>query len=117
MSDEDFIERRQYRRVKVNIPVRYREIVSDDYTRSGRLPNSSSCVDISRGGMQLLTDSPCCNSGGKLLETEFVMSGRKIRIIACVAWSKFDGNIKKFRSGVEFIVIKSGDLEVIGQIA
>jgi len=117
MSDNDFLERRQYRRVNVRIPVRYREINSDEIIVSKKILQNSECLNISRGGMQLITGDGWEKQDDKLIEAEFIMSGRNIRLIAHIAWSVFDSQIKKFRTGVEFIAIKSGDLEVIGQIA
>ena len=117
MSDNDFLERRRYRRVNVSIPVKYREVNSDEIIESTKILHDTECVNISRGGMQILTQDEWKKEEDKLIEAMFVMSGRNIRLIAHAAWSCYDASIKKFRTGVEFIAIKSGDLEVIGQIA
>lgn len=117
MSFKDPIERRRYKRVNVSIPVRCREIATEEITRSGKMLRVTECVNISRGGMQLLTDEGWSQADDRLIEAEFVMSGRKMRLIAHIAWTHFDAQLKKTRTGVEFIAIKSGDLEVIGQIA
>jgi c-di-GMP-binding flagellar brake protein YcgR len=117
MSEEDFLDRRKYRRVNVNIPVKYRVISSDDISSVERLSRNSKCVNISRGGMQIVTEEEWEANDEKLIEAEFIMSGRKIRLIAHVVWAGYDSAVKKYRAGMEFIVIKSGDLEVIGQIA
>jgi c-di-GMP-binding flagellar brake protein YcgR len=117
MSDDYYIERRQYKRVNVSIPVRYREITSEEIIESGKKQHASECVNISRGGMQLVMDSGREKEDDKLLEAGFVISGRNIKLIAHISWTCFDSNINKFRTGLEFIAIKSGDLEVIGQIA
>lgn len=117
MSDNNKVDQRKYRRVNVNIPVKYREIDVDEIIVSGKSLKASECVNISRCGMQLLTDAKWDREEDQLVEAEFVMSGKVIRIIADIAWTGFDSQINKFRTGVEFIAIKSGDLEVIGQIA
>ena len=117
MSDNDFSERRRYRRVNVSIPVRYREIGSDEIIESSRIFTASECSNLSRGGMQLVTDDCCEKTEDRLFEAEFVLSGKKVKLIARVAWLGFDSLIKKCRMGLEFIAVKSGDLEVIGQIA
>jgi c-di-GMP-binding flagellar brake protein YcgR len=112
----EYIERRMYGRVNVNIPVKYREIISDRITAPEMLNQDSRCVNISRGGMQLITGRKWVGTDESLVETEFIMSGRAIRIIGRVVWHVSDPS-GMCRSGLEFIVIKSGDLEVIGQIA
>ena len=117
MSDKDFIERRQHRRVNVSIPVRYREVNSGGTVLSKKILQQSECVNISRGGMQLITQGGWEKHDDILIEAEFMLSGRNIRLIAHITWAKPDPGSEKFRTGFEFIAIKNGDLEVIGQIA
>ncbi len=116
MSGKDHPERRRCRRVNVKIPIHYREINSNEIIRSVRTMRASECVNISRSGMQFIAGEGWRKQADRLIEAEFIMSGRRIRLIAHIAWSGFDSRLKKFRSGAEFIAIKSGDLEVIGQI-
>lgn len=113
----EYIERRKYERINVNIPIKYREIISDDIITREILLCNSRCINISRGGMRILTAEKWSGNEDRLVEAEFVMSGRVIRLIARVVWESFDSSTGMNRSGIEFIVIKSGDLEVIGQIA
>jgi c-di-GMP-binding flagellar brake protein YcgR len=117
MKRNELFERRKHKRVRVKIPVACRELLSDDIAGSVRPMSRSECVDISRGGMQIVKEKPWESPGEKLLETEFVLSGRAIRLIAHIVWNRFDAAAQKYRSGIEFIVIKNGDLESIGSIA
>lgn len=117
MKKNELFERRRHRRVKVNIPVKYREMLSDEVSPAGRHEMASECVNLSRGGMQLATSAALQESDEKLLETEFVLSGRDVRLVAHIVWNKFDPETKKYRAGVEFIVVKNADREAIGTIA
>jgi c-di-GMP-binding flagellar brake protein YcgR len=117
MKKNELFERRRHRRVKVNIPVKYKEILSDEISSGGRRELESECMDLSRGGMQLVTNDAFHDSDEKLLETEFVLSGTDIRLVAHIVWNKYDVELKKHRTGVEFIVVKNTDLEAIGTIA
>jgi c-di-GMP-binding flagellar brake protein YcgR len=111
-----YIERRKYKRINVSIPVKYREVTSDSVAAHGELIHDLRCVNISRSGMQIISDEKWSGKDECLIEAEFIMSGRVIRLIARVVWKIFDNSIGMHKSGIEFIVIKSGDLEVIGQI-
>jgi c-di-GMP-binding flagellar brake protein YcgR len=117
MKKNELFERRRHRRVKVNIPVKCREILSDEVSPGGSHELVSECINLSRGGMQLVTNNAFHNCDEKLVETEFVLSGKDVRLVAHIIWNKLDAETQNYRAGVEFIVIKSGDMEAIGTIA
>jgi c-di-GMP-binding flagellar brake protein YcgR len=117
MNRNELFERRKHRRVRVNIPVKCREVLSNEASHNNRPAMQSRCEDLSRGGMKIITEHSLESSSEKLIEAEFTLSGRMVRLIAHVVWCVFDEAIKKHRTGVEFVVIKSTDMEAIGQIA
>jgi c-di-GMP-binding flagellar brake protein YcgR len=78
--------------------------------------SESLTADISKGGMQIITDKAWLETGDRLIELECTLMNRDISVIAHVVWFVYDKKIQKYRSGVEFIVIKSGDIEAIGNL-
>lgn len=116
MSRNELFERRKYRRVAVDVPAKYREVITDDFIGDNRALVESQTVNVSKGGMQLITDRAWAESGDRLIELEFTIMNREIRIIAHVVWFYHDSKTNKYISGAEFVVIKSGDVEVIGNL-
>lgn len=116
MKRNELFERRKHRRVKIEAPAKHREVISDDFINEGRSFSPCVSVDMSKGGMQILTDEAWLDTGDRLVEIEFSMMGRAIKAIAHVVWFAYDDKLKKYRSGAEFIIIKSGDLELIGNL-
>jgi c-di-GMP-binding flagellar brake protein YcgR len=116
MVRNELFERRKHRRVKIEVPARYREVLADDFINEKRVLEESYAANISKGGMQLITRSAWAETGDRLIEIEFSVMNREIRIIAHVVWFAYDNKTAKYRSGIEFVVIKSGDVEVIGNL-
>lgn len=113
MARNELFERRKYRRLKVEVPVKHREVLSDDFISENRSLSASSAINISKGGMQIITDAAWTETGDRLIETEFNVNGRDIKVVSHIVWVALDSAIKKYRSGLEFIMVKSGDLEII----
>jgi c-di-GMP-binding flagellar brake protein YcgR len=116
MKRNELFERRKHRRVKIEARARYRQVLADDFINDKRALEESFAVNISKGGMQLITGSAWAETGDRLIELEFSVMNREISIIAQVVWCVYDNATGKYRSGVEFVVIKSGDVEVIGNL-
>jgi c-di-GMP-binding flagellar brake protein YcgR len=116
MIKNELFERRKHRRVKIEVPSKYREVLADDFINEKRPLEESHAINISKGGMQLVTDRAWAETGDRLIELEFSVMNRDIRIIAHVVWFARDDKADKYRSGLEFVVIKSGDVEVIGNL-
>ena len=117
MARNELFERRKYRRIKVDMELKFHEIITDSFFNEKGGPGCSRIIDISRGGMQILTENAWNEGGDKLIEAEFNIAGKPIRLIAHVVWSMYDDKLKMYRSGAEFIVVKSGDLDVIAEMA
>ncbi|MFW6210849.1 MAG: hypothetical protein ACOC4H_01885, partial [bacterium] len=49
----------------------------------------------------------------RLMRVEFKIKGINVRIIANIIWSKFDDSLKKYRSGVEFMMIRDDDMHIL----
>ena len=116
MVRNELFERRKHRRVKVEVPSRYRDVLADDFINEKRGLEDSYAINVSKGGMQLVTDRAWAETGDRLIELEFSVMNHDVRIIAHVVWFCRDEKAGKYRSGVEFVVIKSGDVEVIGNL-
>jgi c-di-GMP-binding flagellar brake protein YcgR len=116
MMRNELFERRNHRRMKVEVPAKFREVQADDFINEKCDMADSSAVNLSKGGMQLVTDRAWAETGDRLVEIEFNVMNRDIRIIAHVVWFARENTTGKYRSGVEFVVVKSGDAEVIGNL-
>ncbi|HPI03541.1 MAG TPA: PilZ domain-containing protein [Candidatus Goldiibacteriota bacterium] len=120
MADSElYIERRKFKRADKNIHVSYK-VVSvpneiDDIKRQASRKVTES-ANISIGGIQLLDESELVPA--QILRLEFTVEGRKETIVtfAEVRWVAKDSNIKKYRIGIEFLVLKDEDKKMIAEL-
>jgi c-di-GMP-binding flagellar brake protein YcgR len=116
MSKNELFERRKHKRVKLESLTKHREVLTDDFINDNRRQAQSRAADISMGGMQIITDTAWAETGDRLVEIEMDLMQKAVKVVAHVVWFMYDSRIKKYRSGVEFIVIKNQDLEVIADL-
>ena len=120
MADSElYIERRKFKRADKNIHVSYK-VVSvpneiDDIKRQASRKVTES-ANISIGGIQLLDESELVPT--QILRLEFTVEGRKDTVVtfAEVRWVAKDSNIKKYRIGIEFLVLKDEDKKMIAEL-
>jgi c-di-GMP-binding flagellar brake protein YcgR len=120
-ESEIYSERRKFKRVRSQVSVSYK-IVSlpdeiEDIKKQAERKITES-ANISIGGIQLLDEVEL--KPEQILRLEFAVAGRKEPIVtfAEVRWTARDNNIKKYRIGIEFLVLKEEDrktlLEIVG---
>jgi c-di-GMP-binding flagellar brake protein YcgR len=114
---EIFIERRKHKRVPKKLKVFYRlmteeEIESNMNERTKKEVESS---DISITGIQLLCDEKI--DAEKILRLDvFAGEDEPIATFAETRWVKYDDKVKKYRVGMEFLVIKEEHINIIKKI-
>ena len=111
------IERRQNHRVSLTLPVRYKifhldQIENEIQEESFRL--SAKSLDISLGGIQVVSEDPLFV--GDVLELEFDLpQAGRVRTVAKMAWVKkgSGSDLGKTVCGIRFIPVYENDLEKI----
>lgn len=104
-------EKRRFPRVKVRIPVRYREV--RDGAESVAV-DSLTC-DVSAGGLRFTTDKLVSNACSLLLELDIpnlIHPVKAVSRVACVEKTNADGH---YEIGSEFMEITEKDRELIAK--
>lgn len=97
-------EKRQYQRVRIDLPARCRILGLDDVTFATKI------IDISPGGICFLTNDKM--EIGTTVEFHIEMENHeKIRMKARVAWSEAPKNSEPAKAGVQIVDIDKADLE------
>jgi len=120
MTDSElYIERRKFKRTDKKISVSYKVVsipneIDDIKKQASRKVTES--ANISIGGIQLLDEMELVPD--QILRLEFTVEGRKEPVItfAEVRWVAKDSNIKRFRIGIEFLVLKDEDKKMIEDV-
>jgi c-di-GMP-binding flagellar brake protein YcgR len=116
---EIFIERRKFKRVDKKIKVTYK-VVSlpkelDDIKKKIE-KNTVETANISVGGIQLLGDEELIPEQILRIEIETDKKTESIITFAEVRWCAKDNYINKYRIGIEFLVLKDEDRQIIEEI-
>ena len=114
-----YIEKRKHKRVDKKVTVAYKVVSMPseiEKIKSAAEKNETETANISVGGIQLINDAGL--NPEQILRIEIKMANAKSGIItfAEVKWSAKDDNIKKFRTGIEFLVLKDEDKKLIEEI-
>jgi c-di-GMP-binding flagellar brake protein YcgR len=113
---EIFLERRKFKRVDKKITVTYKVVSLPAEIAEIKKKLEKSTVEtanISIGGIQLLDDEEL--SPEQILRIEIKAQGRPGTIItfAEVRWSAKDSKLGRYRTGIEFLVLKDEDKAII----
>jgi len=112
---EIFVERRRHKRASKKLKVIYKIISNLDSERPGWEPPKKTVdsADISIMGIQLLCDEIL--NPDQMLRLDIVLEDEHepIATFAEVRWSRFDDSIKKYRAGMQFLVIKEDHINII----
>ena len=114
-----YIEKRRHKRVDKKVTVTYKVVSMPselEKIKTAAEKNETETANISVGGIQLIDDSGL--SPEQILRIEIKLESIKTNIVtfAEVKWSAKDDNIKKFRTGIEFLVLKDEDKKLIEEI-
>ncbi len=118
-ESELYLERRKYKRVDTTISVSYKvvshEIEAEDIKKQAEKIKIES-ANISLGGIQLLDTREL--KPDQIIRLEFNIDGAKEPVItfAEVRWVANDKNIGKYRTGIEFLVLKEEDKKNIEKL-
>jgi len=116
---EIYVERRKYKRIDRRIEVKYK-VVSlpsevNDIKKAAEKATTQT-INISIGGIQLIDDDELLSE--QILRIEMKLGAREEPVItfAEVRWCAKDSSIGKYRCGIEFLVLKDEDKELIQEI-
>lgn len=114
---EIFIERRRHKRVPKKLRVFYRLMTDDEIeiNINEKTKKEVESSDISITGIQLLCDEKL--DVEKILRLDvYTDEEEPIATFAETRWVKYDDKIKKYRVGMEFLVIKEEHINIIKKI-
>lgn len=114
-----YIEKRRHKRVEKKITVTYKVVSMPseiEKIKSAAEKNETQTANISVGGIQLIDNTGLAPE--QILRIELKLESVKSNIVtfAEVKWSAKDDNIKKYRTGIEFLVLKDEDKKMIEEI-
>lgn len=110
---EIFIEKRRHKRVKKKLKVFYRVLSKDEMENEVNEKRIVESSDISISGIQLICDEKIALEQIIRLDIFIEENQDPLTTFAEVRWVKFDENIKKFRAGMEFLVVKEEHINII----
>jgi c-di-GMP-binding flagellar brake protein YcgR len=114
-----YVEKRKHKRIDKKVTVTFKVVSMPseiEKIKTAAEKNSSETVNISVGGVQLINDSGL--KPEQILRIEIRLENAKTNIVtfAEVKWSAKDDNIKRYRTGIEFLVLKDEDKKLIEEI-
>jgi c-di-GMP-binding flagellar brake protein YcgR len=115
---EIFMDRRKHKRMNKMMNVTYkvmpREEAADDILLISK--KIAQTLDISISGMQLISDEAL--KGESIIRLDVQLEGEQtpLATFAEVRWCRPDDKLKKYRSGLEFLVIKEDHITAIRKI-
>ena len=116
---EIFVERRKYKRVDRRIKVTYKVISLPkelDEIKKKIEKNIVETSNISVGGIQLIGDEELSPERILRIELETEKKTESIITFAEVRWCAKDNYLNKYRIGIEFLVLKDEDRDIIEEI-
>jgi len=116
---EIFVERRKYKRVDRRIKVTYKVISLPkelDEIKKKIEKNIVETSNISVGGIQLIGDEELSPEQILRIELETEKKTESIITFAEVRWCAKDNYLNKYRIGIEFLVLKDEDRDIIEEI-
>lgn len=116
---EIFIERRKYKRVDKKFKVNYKLVSMPQEVKNIKeeaLKKEAESANISIGGIQIIVNNELHPE--QILRIEFKPEGKEESIItfAEVRWCAKDVNLEKYRTGIEFLVLKEEDKNFIAKL-
>ena len=116
---EIFVERRRYKRVDKKIKVTYKVVSLPKDVKEIKKKiekNIVETINISVGGIQLISSEELSPEQILRIELETGKKTESIITFAEVRWCAKDNYINKHRVGIEFLVLKDEDREMIEEI-
>ncbi len=116
---EIFVERRKYKRVDKKFKVNYKLVSAQNEIQNIKqeaFKKEVESANISVGGIQLIGENELQKE--QILRIEFKPEGKEEPIItfAEVRWCAKDASLNKFRTGIEFLVLKEEDKNFIAKL-
>jgi c-di-GMP-binding flagellar brake protein YcgR len=111
------LERRKHKRAEKKLKVMYKQMAKDEAARV-LLPDKKNVEseDISISGIQLICEENM--QLDQILRLDIVIDpgGEPLTTFAEVRWVRNDTQLKKYRIGMEFLVIKEDHIEAIRKL-
>jgi c-di-GMP-binding flagellar brake protein YcgR len=111
-----YIEKRKHKRAQTKLSVTYKVMANDEFEPRGPETDMKRKVeseDISTSGMQLICDEEIAQDKVVRLDVSLNGAGGNIATFAEVKWVRRDDALRKFRVGLQFLVIKEDHIAAI----
>lgn len=114
---EIYVERRRHKRIEKRLKVSYRLISKDEMENDKEFKKVKvESSDISTSGIQLICDENIEIDSIIRIDIEMPIEKTLIETFAEVRWCKFDSDLKKYRIGLHFLVIKEDHISLINRL-
>ena len=114
-----YVEKRKYKRIDKKIEVSYKVVSMPseiEKIKKQAEKNLSETVNISVGGIQLINNDQLTSD--QIVRIEMVLDKGAVPIVtfAEVRWCAKDDSLGRYRTGIEFLVLKDEDKRLIEEI-
>jgi c-di-GMP-binding flagellar brake protein YcgR len=114
-----YIDRRKHKRAQTKLNVTYKVMANDEFEQRGPEADRKRRVeteDISTSGLQLICDEEIGQDKVVRLDVSLNGTGENIATFAEVKWVRRDDVLRKFRVGLQFLVVKEDHIAAIRKI-
>lgn len=114
-----YLDRRKHKRAQAKLSVSYKVMADDEFDKSlseAQRRKKVETEDISTTGLQLICDEELAKD--KIIRLDVTLKGTTdtIATFAEVKWIRMDDVIKKYRVGLQFLVVKEDHIAAIRKI-
>ena len=116
---EMYMDRRKHKRAQAKLTVTYRVMSDDEFETP--VPETErrrkvETEDISTSGLQLICDEEIGKDKIVRLDVDMDNTGGTLATFAEVKWVRRDDALKKYRVGLQFLVVKEDHIAAIRKI-
>jgi|ERR1035437_3524603 c-di-GMP-binding flagellar brake protein YcgR len=116
---EMYMDRRKHKRAQAKLTVTYRVMSDDEFEKP--VPETErrrkvETEDISTTGLQLICDEEIGKDKIVRLDVDMDNTGGTLATFAEVKWARRDDALKKYRVGLQFLVVKEDHIAAIRKI-
>ena len=114
-----YLDRRKHKRAQTKLSVTYKIMADDEFAAPEPESDRRKKVeteDISTSGLQLICNEEIGRDKIVRLDVTVAATGEALATFAEVRWVRFDESLKKYRVGLQFLVIKEDHIATIKKI-
>lgn len=114
-----YLDRRKHKRAQTKLSVTYKVMADDEFEKTvpdDERRRSVQTEDISTSGLQLICDEEIGRDKIVRLDVTISATDETLATFAEVRWTRYDDVLRKYRVGLQFLVIKEDHIAAIKKI-